>query len=235
MTENESCLTTENESCLTTEIGNSRPVTSNQQAVHEHLDALVARHRQARFQKPVAPFNLTAFELADTWLSSSARPLILDSCCGVGASTRHLAAAFPDHLVIGVDRSADRLERNLGALPENALLVRADLVDFWRLALAAGWKPEQHFLLYPNPYPKKSDLKKRWHAHPVFPTLVALGGRLESRSNWPLYLQEMQQALAGYGVAACLEPLAVKQPLTPFERKYHLSGQALWRLTANLN
>lgn len=217
-----------------TEIGNSRSITTTQEGVHERLEQLVSKHRSTEFKKPIAAFNLAAFEAVAARVKTSGRPLILDSCCGVGASTRQLALSFPDHLIIGVDRSENRLQRKLGALPENACLVRADLVDFWRLALSEGWKPERHFLLYPNPYPKKSDLKQRWHAHPVFPALVALGGRFESRSNWQLYLQEMQQALAYYGIQAHLEPLVVEQPLTPFERKYHLSGQTLWRLTANL-
>ncbi|MDR9466849.1 SAM-dependent methyltransferase [Marinospirillum sp.] len=215
--------------------GCSRAVISNQQGVHESLLAVVEKHRAYPFQKPFADFNRQAFATAEAAWQAHGGPLILDSCCGVGASTRTLARQFPEHFVLGVDRSADRLQRNLGELPENAFLVRADLADFWRLAEAAGWQPEYHFLLYPNPCPKKKDLKQRWHGHPVFPSLVALGGLLESRSNWLLYLQEMQQALQVFGIAAEIKPLVTDDPLTPFERKYSLSGQALWLLQANLN
>lgn len=42
----------------------------------------------------------------------STRPVILDSGCGTGRSTRHLATLYPDHWVIGVDRSFVRLTRN---------------------------------------------------------------------------------------------------------------------------
>jgi tRNA G46 methylase TrmB len=38
-------------------------------------------------------------------------PLILDAGCGVGHSTIQLAREFPDHWVIGVDQSEDRLSR----------------------------------------------------------------------------------------------------------------------------
>lgn len=213
----------------------SRPVVSHQTGPHEQLEASLQRHRENAFRKPVADFNRDAFEQADAWLQQQQRPLILDSCCGVGQSSRKLAQAFPDHAVIGVDRSADRLSRQVGELPGNALLVRADLVDFWRLALHAGWRPEYHFLLYPNPYPKKKDLKLRWHGHPVFPDLLALGGQLECRSNWKLYLEEMQLALAWMGQASSLQPLIPDEdPLTPFERKYARSGHALWQLRSSL-
>lgn len=214
----------------------SRQVTSNQTQPYEKLTEVLQRHQQVPFQKPIADFNRQAFELAQQRWIAQDRPLILDSCCGVGQSTRLLAEQFPDHFVLGVDRSANRLERKLGKLPANAYLLRADLVDFWRLAVAAGWQPEYHYLLYPNPCPKKKDFKLRWHGHPVFKYLLALGGRLECRTNWQLYVVEMQQALKFMGVAADLQPLlAIEQPLTPFERKYASSGHDLWQLTAQLN
>jgi len=214
----------------------SRQVTSNQTQPYEKLTEVLHRHQRVAFQKPIADFNYRAFEEAQQRLKSHDGPLILDSCCGVGQSTRLLAEQFPDHLVLGVDRSAGRLERKLGRLPANACLIRADLVDFWRLAAEAGWQPEYHFLLYPNPYPKKKDFKLRWHGHPVFKDLLALGGRLECRTNWQLYVIEMQLALKFMGIAADLQPLhKINEPLTPFERKYANSGHDLWQLIAQLN
>ena len=214
----------------------SRQVTSNQTQPYEKLAQVIERHQQSTFQKPIAEFNRQAFEQAQKRLTEHGGPLILDSCCGVGQSTRLLAERFPNHFILGVDRSADRLERKLGKLPANACLIRADLVDFWRLAVAADWQVEQHFLLYPNPSPKKKDFKLRWHGHPVFKHLVALGGRLECRTNWQLYVEEMQQALQLMGITASLQQLTeIEQPLTPFERKYAKSGHDLWQLTAQLN
>lgn len=71
--------------------------------------------------------------------------------------------------VIGIDKSVSRLERTLayringGVMKgvENALLLRADLVDFWRLCLAEKMFPEYHFVLYPNPYPRPKHFKVR--------------------------------------------------------------------------
>jgi len=215
---------------------NSRAIVTNQPGPHQELARRVSRALAHPLKKPIAEHTRNAFAEADAWLSARPRPLILDAGCGVGLSTRQLAEQFPDHVVIGVDRSADRLSRDHGELPDNALLVRADLVDFWRLALASGWQPARHYLLYPNPYPKAAHLKMRWHGHPVFPAILALGGRLELRSNWRLYVEEF--ALAIEQASGEVVKAEIYRPdgdfLTPFECKYHASGQSLWRLQVEL-
>ena len=217
----------------------SRPIVTNQSGPHRDVLWRVERALRHPLRKPVAEHTREAFLRAHAWLERQgmpARPLILDAGCGVGISTRQLAAHHADHLVIGVDRSAERLAREHGEVSDNALLVRADLVDFWRLALAAGWQPARHYLLYPNPYPKAAHLKQRWHGHPVLPIILALGGRLELRSNWRLYVEEF--ALALERVTGLVRPVENFEPgghyLTPFERKYHASGHSLWRLSAEL-
>ncbi|MEQ5803174.1 SAM-dependent methyltransferase [Halomonas sp. H10-9-1] len=215
----------------------SRRIVTNQAGPHKALESRVARALQHPWRKPVAEHTREAFASAACWREARAEmPLILDAGCGVGISTRQLAETFPDHVVIGIDRSDSRLTREHGPLPDNALLVRADLADFWRLAFRAGWRPARHYLLYPNPYPKAALLKLRWHGHPVLPFILALGGRLELRSNWRLYLEEFRQALKqATGVEVAVEPhLPGETCLTPFERKYHVSGQPLWRLVAEL-
>ncbi|WP_111414960.1 tRNA (guanine(46)-N(7))-methyltransferase TrmB [Billgrantia lactosivorans] len=217
----------------------SRAIATNQLGPHKDVARRVARALGHPLRKPVAEHTREAFARALAWYEhrgGGRQPLILDAGCGVGLSTRQLAARHEDHLVVGVDRSAERLSREHGEVGDNALLVRADLVDFWRLALAAGWQPARHYLLYPNPYPKSAHLKQRWHGHPVLPVILALGGRLELRSNWRLYVEEFAQALTQVtGVSADVEPFVPGEHyLTPFERKYHLSGQSLWRLVAAL-
>ncbi|NVF13112.1 MULTISPECIES: tRNA (guanine(46)-N(7))-methyltransferase TrmB [Halomonadaceae] len=215
---------------------NSRPVTSNQPGPHQDLARRVNRALTHPLRKPIAEHTQRNFAQAAEWLASRQAPLILDSGCGVGVSTRQLAVQFPGHAVIGIDRSEDRLGRDHGELPHNALLVRADLVDFWRLAYQAGWAPEYHYLLYPNPYPKAGHLKMRWHGHAVLPTLLALGGHLELRSNWSLYVEEFALAVAQVtGKQAIVAEFAPEGDyLTPFEAKYAQSGQALWRLWVDL-
>ncbi len=121
------------------------------------------------------------------------------------------------------------------AMPANALLVRADLVDFWRLLAEHDIRLARHYNLYPNPWPKIGHLARRWHGHAVFPVWRELGGELECRSNWRIYIEEMAQALtllSGRPVIA--EPYATDDPMTPFEKKYLASGHQLWRCRVSL-
>ena len=215
---------------------NSRGISSAQEGVHEKLQELVLRHRDAEFLKPVMLWNEEAYRasLAD-WDRST--PILLDSGCGVGWSTLQLARQFPDHYVIGVDQSELRLNRGKpGDIPLNARFARADLVDFWRLLARDGIRLARHYVLYPNPWPKIGQVSRRWHAHAVFPTMVALGGQFECRSNWGIYIDELAAALHWLtDKAASRETVQAGEPLTPFERKYRDSGQTLYRLTLDLD
>ncbi|SNS16638.1 tRNA G46 methylase TrmB [Noviherbaspirillum humi] len=220
--------------------GNSRQISSGQTGVHERLQATVARHAANVFQKPITDYNRRAFdESMAAWRAAGEAPLILDSGCGVGLSTYHLAASHPEHFVIGLDQSLDRLERKRlwpDEVPQNLILIRADAVDYWRLMLTAKVRPAKHFLLYPNPWPKIGHLGRRWHGHAVFPAMVALGGRLECRSNWRIYIDEFAAALRQLGVTALTtESYAPQDTITPFERKYLASGHGLWRCQADLD
>ena len=215
---------------------NSRDIRSAQTGAHEKLAEVVLRHRDATFRKPYAPWNVAAFDFAlQRW--DGVVPLLLDAGCGVGWSSLQLARAYPDHFVLGVDQSEDRLGRGKpGEQPENLCFVRADLVDFWRLLAEREIRLSRHYILYPNPWPKIGQLARRWHGHAVFPSIVQLGGVLESRSNWRIYLEELALALRLLtGREAQLEDWPAVEPLTPFERKYRDSGQHLYRLTLDLD
>ena len=167
------------------------------------------QHLDRYLSSPCHEPSIESFRCAADWMSrldpAGERPLILDSGCGTGLSTSKLALARPDSIVIGVDRSELRLangvesnKREVLTLPSNAKLVRAELATFWRLMIAerdnnsplSASRVAHHYLLYPNPYPKSSRLKLRWHGHAAWPVLLSLGGTLELRSNWRTYLDE---------------------------------------------
>ena len=166
--------------------------------------------------RPIAAHTKAAFESTKEMLESkgepaSSRKFILDSGCGTGRSTLLLGEQYPDHTVIGVDRSFVRLNRNsldnevedsdtsrrpFQSLSTNVLLVRAELTDWWRCCLDDGWNIEQHHIFYPNPYPKKNRLKKRFYAHPSFPLILTIGGdKINVRSNWEGYLREFANSI----------------------------------------
>ncbi len=218
---------------------NSRIPESAQQGIHENLARLVDKHAAEPFRKPILDYNRAALEAALAGRPPAA-PLILDAGCGVGHSTIQLARAHPDHWVIGVDQSADRLARRKpypdALMPANMVFVRADLVDFWRLLDEAGLRLARHYILYPNPWPKIGHVARRWPAHPVFPFVVRLGGVLECRTNWRVYAEEFAFALGRLlGATVPWESFEAPAPLTPFERKYRDSGQLLYRVVTDLD
>ena len=187
--------------------------------------------------------------------------VILDSGCGTGESTIHIARRFPGIPVIGIDKSCARLNKagnpsqTAGEdVPANAFWIRAELLDFWRLALdyakAGKWTIPYHAVYYPNPWPKQSEATRRFHMHPIFPTLLALGETIELRTNWEIYAREFAEAARivydeaakgdsapeqvrgdkEAGMTIKCESFDPEKPETAFERKYKEARQKLWRV-----
>lgn len=225
-------------------LGISKEVESNQEGLHPRLLELVERHMAHPWQGGIAAHTEQAFAKLAAWRQrcNPSAPLILDSGCGTARSSIVLARRYPDHLVVGVDQSAERLaraERRFPEQPNNLLLLRAEAADLWRLMAAQGWQLAQHYLLYPNPWPKAAHVARRWHGHPAWRELLQLGGQLHCRSNWQIYVEEMVVALAAVGRKAKVAPLHVaaaeaQEALTDFEEKYALSGHKLWQLNVQL-
>jgi len=198
----------------------------------------VKKHLAHPFKKPYQAHTLAEFERIKKIVEQQARPIIFDSCCGVGESSLAIAKRHPEALVIGMDKSQVRLDKNISyqvdVLPDNLILARVNLNDFWRLAVEAGWQLSHHYLLYPNPWPKSKHLQRRWHAGPLFPYIIQLGGLLEVRSNWRLYVEEFTLALQVAGINTEVLEYKSAEAITPFERKYWNDGQQSWHLQVDL-
>lgn len=129
---------------------------------------------------PIPRHTREAFDVFRRWRNRpGARPqLCLDAGCGQAWSSLKLARQLPQCDVVGIDKSEVRLTRNKAfrdeaGLPQqdgNVLLLQADLVPFWRLCWEHGIYPTYQFILYPNPYPKASDMKVRVLAGPMMST-----------------------------------------------------------------
>jgi tRNA G46 methylase TrmB len=232
----------------------ARSITSNQSGVHADLIAELAKHRVSDFKRPIAEHTKQAFIGMLEWLEKWDAEVILDACCGVGESTINIAKEFPNARVIGVDKSIARLEKhksyvskadnelatnNTSNDDKNYLLVQADLNDFWRLLVAhiadkqPTWQVVKQFILYPNPYPKKAQLGKRWHGSALFPFIVASCPTIEVRSNWRVYLEEFAVAADFYGLHSSIEDIPNSPSVsayTPFERKYLEAHQRCFKL-----
>lgn len=214
----------------------ARPVHSDQSECHPGLAAAVIRHLQSPSRRPCAEHTRQAFAGIDKLVRTHGGPVVLDSGCGTGESTGHLARRFPHCLVIGIDKSALRLGKSQQHdTPANAIHVRAELQDFWALAAQARWNIVYHALYYPNPWPKAHHLFRRFHAHPVFPILLQLAPELELRTNWRIYAEEFAAACVLANVDKCqLTCYTPFQPETAFERKYQEAGQDLWQIRVTL-
>lgn len=229
----------------------ARAVTTNQPDIYDKLEEVVRKYASTEYLRPIADHTRIAFAEAEKFVLNfyesacneggavrGTYKVILDSGCGTGESTLNIAIANPGIPVIGIDKSAARLTK-AGAAPRNAFLVRAELLDFWRLALgkvkAGMWHIPYHALYYPNPWPKQSEATRRFHLHPIFPTLLQLGDAIELRTNWELYAREFAEAarIAAPHCTIAREPFEPEQPITAFERKYKEARQQLWRVTIN--
>ena len=206
-------------------------VTSNQETLHKDLEEVVRKYARTTFLRPIADHTREAFAQVEEFVGkfyatrnadpatgcgetsaigrgapgTAPRAVILDSGCGTGESTIHIARRFPGIPVIGIDKSCARLNKagnpsqTAGEdIPANAFWIRAELLDFWRLALehvkSGKWTIPYHAVYYPNPWPKQSEATRRFHMHPIFPTLLALGKTIELRTNWEIYAREFAEA-----------------------------------------
>ena len=237
-----------------------RSVTSNQDSIHKDLEKNVRKYARTQYMRPIALHTQEAFEQARekicSWAGQSdiaTIPVVLDSGCGTGESTVHLARRFPDCAVLGIDKSEVRIGKSGDpshagpeGIPANAFWIRAELLDFWRLVLDDHWDIRYHAVFYPNPWPKQSECTRRFHMHPIFPTMLRLAPVTELRTNWEIYAQEFLDAVGILGeesgtipelaslrgIRAELSALQPDNPETAFERKYAAAGQSLWRVIA---
>lgn len=237
-------------------------VTTNQNGIYKNLDETVRKYMATRFLRPIADHTREAFEKAREFIKNYGDKVILDSGCGTGESTLHLAKRFPEVPVIGIDKSAMRLSKagnshqlagvafpdpkiatsgsdNADKIPDNIFWVRAELLDFWRLALeevqAGRWQIMHHAVFYPNPWPKESEAGRRFHLHPIFPTLMALSPVTELRTNWEIYAREFAAAASIICNDAKIDCESFNPEITEtaFERKYKEARQQLWRVIVN--
>jgi len=214
---------------------NSSIVTSNQIGIHKDLESSIKKHLANPFRKPYRPFSGEIFYRANEIINNLNLPIILDSGCGTGESSRILSQQNTDALVVGIDKSEKRLEKFINKNnfyeKDNLILIRADVIDIWRMIKQSNWNIKKHYLLYPNPWPKKDQLKRRWHGHPVFPEMLDLCKQIELRTNWNIYAEEFKFALEIISNSKIsLETLEVDQFISPFEKKYYESGHELYRV-----
>ena len=94
-------------------------------------------------------------------------------------------------------------------------------------------KIKKMYFLYPNPWPKKIHVKRRFHANPIAPFIYGVNVPIVLRSNWKLYLEEFRYMANLFKRSKHeLKQIDVdhQSVLTPFERKYIQSDQPVYEL-----
>lgn len=214
-----------------------------QSEINNDLFSIMTRYQESKYQRPIPAQQQKIWH--ELFPIISQQKLILDSGCGTGVSTSHLADRYPQHLIIGIDKSCYRLGKHMIykqhrcheniASKDNIVFCQAELTDIWRLMATAKLNIEKHFILYPNPWPKPQQVKKRFYAHPVFPTMLTLSPQLVCRSNWDLYLKEMQWLLqACFNINSQITQVDDQSACTRFESKYLHSGVNCYELTTSV-
>lgn len=132
----------------------------------------------------------------------SAGALVWEIGCGHGHFLVRYAEMFPDKTCIGVDVRLDRLERGDRKLHRarlgNCHFLRAEAREFL-LALPAGVRLEEIWVLFPDPWPKARHHKNRLLTPAFFEAMGARAGqgaRLYFRTDHAEYFQEVADGFA---------------------------------------
>ncbi|MBL8324825.1 MAG: tRNA (guanosine(46)-N7)-methyltransferase TrmB [Rubrivivax sp.] len=173
-------------------------------------------------------------------------PLLLEIGFGMGDATAAVAAALPDHNLLGIEVH----EAGVGALLKlvgerrlaNVRIVRHDAVEVLRTMIAPGTLAGVH-VWFPDPWPKKRHHKRRL-LQPAFvhelAQRLAPGGYLHCATDWQPYAEQMLQVLGRESMLrnradpASTPPGFVSRPpwrpLTRFEQRGLRLGHGVWDL-----
>lgn len=128
-------------------------------------------------------------------------PFVLEIGCGHGHFLTAFAQAHPDQLCIGIDRTADRIERaerkrNRSGLT-NLHFIRAEARDFI-CALPPKARFSAIYILFPDPWPKRRHHKHRLLESGFLEAIAERAGegtRLYFRTDHEPYYNEVSHAI----------------------------------------
>ena len=206
-------------------------INTNQRGVHPRLWSTFVKHANP-YRRPIQAYAKETWSNVLPILTKHPKPIIIDSGCGRGLSSQYLSKKHPDCWIIAIDKSSHRLESIDDKPRDNLIVLRGDSVDYWRLiASSQHLTIVKHYILYPNPWPKKQHVLRRWYAHPLARLMLTLAPTTVIRSNWLLYLQETALVANWHFCAAKLSCLSSTDiNMTHFENKYLLKNTPLYEL-----
>jgi tRNA (guanine-N7-)-methyltransferase len=176
---------------------------------------------------PVAPCHFD--------LQSISTPLDVEIGCGVGMHPIRRVVEYPERTLVAIEHTKEKFDKFARRVqshdsPRNLIPIHANAISIISQQLR-DQSVDQFFLLYPNPYPKISDRKKRWPFLPFMQELLTKlkpGGCLIVATNELWYAEEMWlvMELAYAMTTRSVEKLDQNsRPRTHFEAKYLQRGE----------
>ncbi|NUM88458.1 MAG: SAM-dependent methyltransferase [Bdellovibrionales bacterium] len=167
--------------------------------------------------------------------------LDLEIGCGVGLHPLRRAQEYPDRTLLAVERTREKFRKFQGRLARHPEIRNLIPIHGCGIAWAAHLLPpdsvEEIFLLYPNPYPKRSQCNLRWHRMPalaLFREILKPGGRITLATNEEWYFREAMEWLTQrWSLQIVAAETVALPPRTHFEKKYLARGEQCWNLVVS--
>ncbi len=178
-----------------------------------------------------------------TWPAE--RPWVdLELGCGVGLHPIQYGQKNPQRHLIAIEHTAAKFEsfqRRLAHHPQvrNVTAIHADAVE-WVTHCVPPSSVSRCFILYPNPWPRKGDERRRWYAQPFFGRLLKslrAGGEVMLTTNDERYAERATLFFRDvWGLAdvtlRSFDEATQPSPRTHFEKKYLERGQVCYEVQA---
>lgn len=173
------------------------------------------------------------------WVQLSTQPLYLEIGCGVGLHPIQFAKSNPNSRILAFERTRTKYQKSLqrfigNGSPENALIVHGDASFFLSELFLKNSSPspiDGIFILYPNPYPKKSQSNLRLAHMPltlVLNQILKQNATLTLASNKIEYITEAHELIPPKTSLIVTKNHKIESnasPRTHFEKKYLARGE----------
>lgn len=199
------------------------------------LTLLMAREFQKEKTPPLSDREDFHFQ-SERW-----EGLDVEIGCGVGLHPIRYALKNPTRHLIAIEHTTEKFQKfkrryQNHQTPANLTPVHANAIS-WLAHTQLPQALDRIFLLYPNPYPKPSDWRKRWVYQPFMSYLIELlhsSGELTVATNLGWYADEVIHVLTeGRGLRLARHHMISKdaEGRTHFEKKYLLRGEECQEMT----
>jgi tRNA G46 methylase TrmB len=198
--------------------------------------------RKFQAERVPAPRGIAPFDLSQI---PQGMPLDIEVGCGVGLHPIRYAQEHPERYLVAIEHTRMKFEKFAGRLSHHApfsnlLAVHADAIE-WITHFLPAASVDRYFFLYPNPWPRPGDERRRWYAMPFMEKVIETmkpGATLELATNEEFYAEGARQFMTNEWGLKLIEDQRLQQQnldaeyqaRTHFERKYLARGEVCFNL-----